>query len=199
MDIQDVVSDSELIQKYNNGDGRAFGKLIDRYNQPLMSYLQRMVSDRIAAHDLFQDTFFKVIRALPRYHERGKFSSWLFGIAHHVAIDFLRKQKRARQHLKSDCETNDMELADYEDHTSMRPDEHYDQQELKTLLKQAVETLPVEQKEVLLLRQYSGMTFKEISEQINCPLNTVLGRMRYALLNLRKSLSGDIGEFDHVL
>ena len=200
MEYKQAVSDSELIQRYSNGDGRAFELLVNRYNRPLTAYLRRMVSDKHAADDLFQETFFKVIKALPRYQERGKFSSWLFGIANHVAVDYLRRQKRTKQHLYTECgEIKENESMQYKDESNPLPDKEYDRLELKGILSQAVEKLPVEQKQVLLLRQYSGMTFKEIATQIDCPLNTVLGRMRYALLNLRKIMTNEFGEFDHVL
>ncbi|MDZ7721843.1 MAG: sigma-70 family RNA polymerase sigma factor [candidate division KSB1 bacterium] len=199
MNSNQIVSDAELIRRYKGGDARAFERLVQRYNRPLTGYLRRMITDRIAADDLFQETFLKVVKALPRYREDGKFSSWLFGIANHVAIDYLRKQKRIKSHMKTDTiEKNDEEPVEYEDVNSPLPDQEFDRSELKTLLKQAVGKLPVEQKQVLLLRQYSGMSFKEIAEKVNCPLNTVLGRMRYALINLKKIMQSEFGDY-HVM
>ncbi len=196
----DLISDADLVRNYQHGDVKAFDILVTRYRRQLASYLQRMVSDPGAADDLFQDTFFKVIKALPRYKEQGKFSSWLFGIANRLAIDYLRKHKRQTKIMEPvSQENNGMPSPDILDTHSPSPEEDVKQRELQSYLKKAIKRLPVEQRQVLLLREHSGLSFKEIAVMLDCPINTVLGRMRYALLNLRKMATNDFGELDNVL
>jgi len=195
-----LTTDAELIRRYQQGDGKAFHVLVTRYQRQLASYLRRMVDDASAADDLFQETFYKVIKSLPRYQEQGTFSGWLFGIANRLAIDYLRKHKRQTKIMKPVSQDNSGMLSpDILDPHAPSPEEDVKQRELKKYLKKAIKRLPAEQRQVLLLREHSGLSFKEIAAMLDCPLNTVLGRMRYALLNLRKMATNDFGELDNVL
>lgn len=186
-------SDTQLIQRYLKGDSWVFEALVHRYEQSLYSYLIRLVGDREAANDLFQDVFFKVIKTLPRYKEQNKFSNWLFSIAHNVGIDYLRKRKRiATVELNDSIEIDESVFDTAFDADNQSAEILFQRKENQQLLASAIEKLSVEQRDVILLREYSDMSFKEIAELLDCPLNTVLGRMRYALLNLRKIIEKDI-------
>lgn len=195
------LTDAQLLNRFRNGDKSAFDLIVDRYQKPLFTYLIRFVGDHQVAEDMFQDTFLKVLRGLNDYQEKSKFGNWLFGIAHHLAIDFLRREKR-HQKIFSNNE-GDQDSDNYFENiaeSNILPDRNIEQKELKRILNDAINKLSEEQKEVFLLREHSDLTFKEIAELLNRPLNTVLAQMRYALLNLRKSLTKEYrGEISHVL
>ena len=179
MDTQ--TTDANLIRRYLAGQDRAFDKLFKRYERPLFSFILRFVRDREGAEDLFQQTWMKVIKALPQYEERGSFSSWLFGIANNCCVDHARKKARS----KVDDLTSS-EGMDRLPNPHPNPEDTVIKKEQKAWLEQAVEQLPQEQKQVVLMRLFGQLPFKEIARVVNCPLNTVLGRMHYALKNLRK-------------
>jgi RNA polymerase sigma factor (sigma-70 family) len=194
-------ADAQLLNRFRNGDNSAFDYIVDRYQKPLFTYLIRFVGDHQAAEDIFQDTFLKVLRGLNDYQEKSKFGNWLFGIAHHLAIDFLRKNRRY-QKIFLDNEGNQDSDSYFENIAELNtlPDQNIEQKELKRILNNTINKLSEEQKEVFLLREHSDLTFKEIAELLNKPLNTVLAQMRYALLNLRKMLIKEYhGEISHVL
>jgi RNA polymerase sigma factor (sigma-70 family) len=200
MKNNDLEYDSLLIARFQKGDHSAFEKLINQYRHRLYSYLCRMVNDSEAAKDLFQDTIMKVFKSLPKYREQQKFSNWLFSIGHNVAMNFIKKQNRTDEIISKQPFLNaDAEFSSIAADDSFSPEKMLNTKELQQTIKLSIEKLPVEQKEVLLLREYSGLPFKEIAELLNCPLNTVLGRMRYALLNLRKLIQSDFGEAADVL
>ena len=194
MQEQDPGSDSVLIAKFLGGDTAAFAALINPYRQRLYSYLCRMLGDSEAAKDLFQDALVKVLQALPKYREQQKFSRWLFSIAHNLAMNDLQRRKRKSAVIgENSFSENEVELLAASADETFSPEEILRKKELKEILDAAIAKLPVEQKQVLLLREYGDMPFKEIAQTLNCPLNTVLGRMRYALLNLRKIIHQEIG------
>jgi len=194
MKAHDPGSDSLLIAQFLSGDTTAFETLINQYRQRLYSYLCRMVSDSEAAKDLFQDVIVNVLKALPKYREQRKFSNWLFSIAHNLAMNYIQKQKqKSAIILENTFSETDKELLSAWAVESFSPEEILKKKELQGILKSSIEKLPIEQKQILLLREYSGLPFKEIAQMLDCPLNTVLGRMRYALLNLRKIIQNDIG------
>lgn len=200
MKKHDPGYDSSLITRFLSGDTKAFEPLINQYRQALYSYLCRMVNDSEAAKDLFQDTMMNILKSLPKYQEHQKFSNWLFSIGHNVAMNYIKKQKKTfaiiSEQTVFDIGTEfNHALVDHR----FSPEKMISKTELQEILKSSIEKLSVEQKEVLLLREYSGLPFKEIAEMLNCPLNTVLGRMRYALLNLRKIIQSDFGEIADVL
>jgi len=195
------LTDAQLLNRFQNGESSAFDCIVDRYRKPLFTYLIRLVGDRRSAEDIFQDTFLKVIKGLKNYHEQNRFSSWLFGIAHHLAIDYLRKAQRYRK-VFSQGEIDSGEEIRLENISDLNllPDEQTEHKELKAALNSAIQQLPVEQRQVFLLREHSDLTFKEISGMLERPINTVLAQMRYALLNLRKILKKEYrGEISHVL
>jgi len=166
-------------------DAAAFGKLILGYRVQLNSYLHRLCGDRMTAEDLFQETLIKVWKGFKSYNERNKFSSWLFSIAHNVAVDSIRRESaKPPVYSFEDAQTF---TGDNNPHTT------FVEKETNELVMAAVSTLSEKQKQVFLLRQHSDMTFKEISEATNQPLNTVLGHMHYAVSGIRKKLSKEYG------
>lgn len=194
MKEHDPGSDSSLIAQFLGGDKTAFESLINPYRQRVYSYLCRMVGNSEAAKDLFQDVMVNVLNALPKYQEQQKFANWLFSIAHNLAMNHIQKQKqKSAIILESTFTDTDKGLFDTWADESFSPEEILRKKELQDILKASIEKLPIEQKQILLLRVYSGLPFKEIAQMLECPINTVLGRMRYALLNLRKIIQQEIG------
>lgn len=182
--MDDAMEDDEaLIQAYLAGDVRSFDTLYARYKRPLYAYLNRMTGNHALADDLFQQTWLRVIRKLEKYESKQKFFAWLTMIAHNLAIDHFRKEKTA-----SELPLDDENIAVSEPVSHTEPWMKLHNRELEKALRKATETLTEEQKEVFLLRQ-QGISFKEIAEVQNCSINTVLGRMQYALKNLRKQLN----------
>ena len=182
--MDDAMEDDEaLIQAYLAGDVRSFDTLYARYKRPLYAYLNRMTGNHALADDLFQQTWLRVIRKLEKYESKQKFFAWLTMIAHNLAIDHFRKEKTA-----SERPLDDENIAVSEPVSHTEPWMKLHNRELEKALRKATETLTAEQKEVFLLRQ-QGISFKEIAEVQNCSINTVLGRMQYALKNLRKQLN----------
>jgi len=195
------LTDAQLISRFRNGESSAFDRLVDRYQKPLFTYLFRLVGDRQGAEDIFQDTFLKVIKGLQSYKEQNKFRNWLFGIAHHLAIDFLRKEQRDQKIFinRESGQLNEATIGEFVD-PAILPDRKIENKELKQILSRAISQLNLEQRQVFLLREHSDMTFKEIAEMLERPLNTALARMRYALSNLRKILNNEYrGELLDVL
>jgi RNA polymerase sigma factor (sigma-70 family) len=179
-----VISDQELIGKYLAGHEPALEKLIRRHKSRVFAYILMVVKDKELAEDLFQDTFIKVINTFRsgQYKEEGKFIQWVMRIAHNLIIDFFRKAKRIPI-----VENND----DYDIFDKVRiPVESVEDQliteQIHRDVKKLIDYLPKEQKEVLVMRHYGDMSFKDIAEVTNVSINTALGRMRYALINLRK-------------
>lgn len=182
-----VISDQELIRQFINGDHSSLEGLVKRHQRKVFSYILLIVKDKHLAEDIFQDTFIKVINTLRAgaYNEEGKFLPWVMRIAHNLIIDFFRKSKRMP--FVENSEEYDLfeTLNVYEDTIEDKmiiAQIHNDVQRL-------VEYLPEEQKEVLKMRHYRDMSFKDIAEQTNVSINTALGRMRYALINLRKMVN----------
>lgn len=182
------LTDADLLQAYRRGDSRAFEQLLWRYEKSLFTFIARMVGNREDAEDVFQDTLSNVINNIESYNERGKFGSWLFGIAHHLCVDRIRKKERWKfifTHGKNVEEP--LADQDFVDPTPL-PDTLLEEKELNEMIVQALQHLSPEQREVFLLRQHSDLTFREIAEMVNRPLNTVLGQMRFAVLSIRALL-----------
>jgi len=194
MNKYDSSVDSILIEQFLNGDGKAFEDLINKYRRKLYSYLYQMVGDSEAAKDLFQDVIFKVLKSLPKYKDKQKFSNWLFHIAHNTAINLIQRHKRKLTIISENTISDyEIEFSGVLVDESFSPEALMNKKELQQILKSAIQKLPIEQKEILILREFSEMPFKEIAQMLNCSINTVLGRMRYALLNLRKIIQTEIG------
>lgn len=186
MNVQ-VVSDQELLNCYLSGDRNAISQLIERHSRRVRDYIQMMVKDGDVADDIFQETFIKAVRVIDegRYTDNGRFLSWILRIAHNQVIDHFRAQKQNRQ-------LNEAE-AGYDVLGTLRLAERTVEDEIvceqiASDVRRMVELLPDEQREVVMMRYYSGLSFKEIAEQTGVSINTALGRMRYALINLRKMI-----------
>ncbi len=172
--------EDQLILRCKQGDSSAFGELIKGYKKQLFTYLVRLSGNSTMAEDLFQDTLIKAWKGLPAYKEQNKFSSWLFSIAHNIAIDAHRKNK-VKEKIYSE---NNIEVSLV--HTNHLAE--LEDRELKEMIIESLELLPEKQRNVFLLRQHSGMSFKEIAEATGQNLNTVLSHMNYAVKKLRKIL-----------
>jgi RNA polymerase sigma-70 factor (ECF subfamily) len=179
------VSDHELINRYLAGNEISLEQLIHRHKSKVFSYILMVVKDKQHADDIFQDTFIKVIHTLRSgtYKEEGKFIQWVMRIAHNLVIDHFRKSRRIPFVETQNDEVSIFDnLRIYEESTEERIITEQIHQDIRSM----IEYLPAEQREVLIMRHYADMSFKEIAEQTNVSINTALGRMRYALINLRK-------------
>ena len=181
------ISDCKLISQYKNeGNDAAFETLVERHKQKIFTTIYLIVKDQYVAEDLLQETFIKAIRTIKngRYNEEGKFLPWISRIAHNMAIDYFRKQKRYPTIVMEDGSNvfNTLEFAE-------SPYEVVQiKQETHKKLRELIETLPDAQREVLMMRHYMQMSFQEIADATGVSINTALGRMRYALINLRKRM-----------
>ena len=177
-------SDQELIKRYLSGNEASLEIIINRHKNRVFGYIFKVVKSHQIADDLFQDTFIKVINTLKSgsYNEEGKFIHWVMRIAHNLVIDYFRKKQRfpikENNNERDTFEMLNLKTESIED-ILITEQIHKD-------LRQLIEYLPEEQKEVLMMRHYTGMSFKEIAEETNVSINTALGRMRYAILNIRK-------------
>jgi RNA polymerase sigma-70 factor (ECF subfamily) len=178
--------DGELIAQYRNGSAAAFDLLVDRYQSKVYTTIFLIVKDQEIAEDLLQDVFVKVINTLnsDKYNEEGKFQPWLMRIAHNLAIDHFRKAKRYPTIILEDGSNllNSMKFAE-DSIEDIRVKE-----ETLEMVKKLIDELPEAQREVLIMRHYLDMSFQEIADQTGVSINTALGRMRYALIHLRKKM-----------
>ena len=179
-----VISDQELIGKYLTGYEPALEQIIRRHKSRVFSYILMVVKDKDLAEDLFQDTFIKVINTFRsgQYKEEGKFIQWVMRIAHNLIIDYFRKAKRIPVMENND----DFDIFDKVRIPVESVEEMLITEQIHRDVKKLIDYLPKEQKEVLVMRHYDDMSFKDIAETTNVSINTALGRMRYALINLRK-------------
>tara|TARA_Y100000590_G_scaffold301663_1_gene340090 strand:- start:2234 stop:2818 length:585 start_codon:yes stop_codon:yes gene_type:complete len=178
-----IISDSELVSSYIDGNEKSLETLIKRHKQRIYSFIYSKVLDRDLTEDIFQDTFIKVIRTLKlgNYNEQGKFVSWVMRIAHNLVIDHFRKNKRIPKFENS----YDFDIFSVLSDSSLNAEKSLIKDQILNDVKKLIEYLPDDQKEVLKYRFYNDMSFKEISEKTGVSINTSLGRMRYALINLR--------------
>ncbi len=179
-----LISDKVLISNYLEGDHTSLERLIGRHQTRVFGYILLVVKDKQLAEDIFQDAFIKVINTLKSgsYKEEGKFLQWVMRIAHNLTIDHFRKSKRIPTVENSDEYDIFDTIKVYDDSV----EDKLIKEQIHKDVRRLVEFLPAEQKEVLLMRHYSGMSFKDIAEQTDVSINTALGRMRYAIINLRK-------------
>ncbi|MFI0429038.1 RNA polymerase sigma factor [Mariniflexile sp. HMF6888] len=180
----ELIQDATLVSNYIKGDEGALEILVNRHKQKIYSFIYSKVYDRDVAEDIFQDTFIKVIRTLKRgaYNEEGKFLPWVMRISHNLVIDFFRKSNR----MPKFDNTDEFNIFSVLSDTSLNAENSIIKEQVETDVRRLVEELPEDQKEVLLMRIYEDLSFKEISDKTGVSINTALGRMRYALINLRK-------------
>ena len=184
MNRKNSIPDSTLVSNYINGNESSLEVLINRHKQRLYSFIYSKILDRDLTEDVFQDTFIKVIRTLKKgnYNEQGKFLPWVMRISHNLVIDHFRKTNR----MPSFKSSNDFDVFSIISDDSLNAEKKMIQEQIFSDVRELVEELPKEQKEVLIMRIYKDMSFKEISENTGVSINTALGRMRYALMNMRK-------------
>tara|TARA_B100000497_G_scaffold19279_1_gene22839 strand:- start:3190 stop:3774 length:585 start_codon:yes stop_codon:yes gene_type:complete len=177
-------TDAVLVTAYLQGDESALSTLITRHKQRIYSFIYSKVFDRDVAEDVFQDTFIKVINSLKRgkYNEEGKFLPWVMRISHNLVIDHFRKNNRMPKFENN----TDFNIFSVLSDNSLNAENSMIKGQVASDVRRLVEELPDDQKQVLLMRIYKDMSFKEISQQTGVSINTALGRMRYALINLRK-------------
>jgi RNA polymerase sigma factor (sigma-70 family) len=180
------LSDNELIQNYVNGDESALKFLIQRHQKKVFSYILVSVKNRELAEDIFQDTFIKVVNTLRAgsYKEEGKFVQWVMRIANNLKIDYYRKVQRMPSFESGD----DFDIFDVLNGTDRSVEDRIIEEQINSDVKALVKLLPDEQREVLEMRIYEDISFKDIADMTNVSINTALGRMRYALINLRKMI-----------
>lgn len=179
------LSDEELVQGFVSGNQKYFDVIFERYRQKIYSYIFLMVKHEDLAEDIFQETFIKVYSNLQRgrYSERGKLISWMMRIAHNLIIDHFRKKKNEAIIYNNDYEREIFENQKFSDITI---EDELVRLEVNSNILELVESLPESQKKIIEMRHFMGLSFKEIAEETNVSINTALGRMRYALINLRK-------------
>lgn len=184
MNVQ-VTSDQTLLKNYLSGDRSAISQLIERHSRRVRDYIHMMVKDRDVADDIFQETLIRVLRFVNdgRYTENGKFLSWVLRIAHNQVIDHFRQKKQ--QNNVSEGEAG-YDLLNNKKFSDTTVEEKMVSAQIEADVRKLLDYLPKEQKEVVMMRYYMGLSFKEIAEQTEVSINTALGRMRYALINLRK-------------
>ena len=186
MNVQ-VLSDQVLLNHYLSGDRSAISQLIERHSRRVKDYIHMMVKDRDVADDIFQETFIKAVRVIDegRYTDNGKFLSWILRIAHNQVIDHFRAQRQNKSVSESEAGYDvlgTLKLAERTVEDAMVCEQ------IERDVRALVELLPAEQREVVMMRYFSGLSFNDIAEQTNVSINTALGRMRYALINLRRMI-----------
>jgi RNA polymerase sigma-70 factor (ECF subfamily) len=177
-------TDALLVKDYIAGDENALAVLIRRHESKIFGFIYSKVSDKDVSNDIFQDTFIKVIKTLKlnSYNEEGKFLPWVMRIAHNLIIDHFRKNKK----MPMFRETEEFSIFSIMSDDSLTIENQIIAEQVEVDIRRLVEELPSDQKEVLMMRMYQDMSFKEISETTGVSINTALGRMRYAIMNLRK-------------
>ena len=185
MDTFKNLSDYELVQQYVAGDVSCLEELINRHRKKIYTYIILIVKNQHLAEDIFQDTFIRVMKSLQdgRYIDNGRFLSWVLRIAHNLIIDHFRKEKQLKTISNDSCEMDIFNSRKFADKT-IEEDIVFDQ--ITKDIRRLIQELPDDQKEVVILRHYCGLSFKEIADHTNVSINTALGRMRYALINLRR-------------
>ena len=177
------LSDQELVKKYINGDNYSFEVLLNRHKNRVFAFIMSKIKNKDLSEDIFQDTYVKVVNSLQKgkYNEEGKFLPWVMRIAHNLVIDHFRKQKKMHM-VRSN---NDFDIFDIIKDDSINVDDRLIRDQIFNDLRVLINLLPKDQKEVLKMRYFEEMSFKKIAEYFDVSINTALGRMRYALINLR--------------
>ena len=177
------LSDQELVKKYVNGDNFSFDILLNRHKNRVFAFIMSKIKNKDISEDVFQDTYVKVVNSLQKgkYNEEGKFLPWVMRIAHNLVIDHFRKQKKMHM-IRSN---SDFDIFDVIKDNDINIDEKLIKDQVYYDLKSLIELLPADQMEVLKMRYFEELSFKKIAQKIDISINTALGRMRYALINLR--------------
>jgi len=179
------MSDNELVNRFIAGESKAVEELIHRYKKRVFTYIYFNVRNKDLAEDLFQDTFIKVIKSFQdgKYQDNGRLLSWITRIAHNLIIDYYRRSKQLNTCSNDDYE---MDLFNSPKYSEDNIEQVMVTNQIFNDVRRLVDELPDDQKEIILLRHYGGLSFKEIADQTNVSINTALGRMRYAIINIRK-------------
>ena len=181
---KELIQDAELVSNYIQCNENALSILIERHKQRIYSFIYSKVYDRDITEDIFQDTVIKVIRTLKlgKYNEEGKFLPWVMRIAHNLVIDHFRKNSR----MPKFDNAGEFSIFSVLSDSSLNAEKSIIKEQVEKDVRRIIEELPDDQKQVLMMRMYQDMSFKEISERTGVSINTALGRMRYALINMRK-------------
>ena len=182
-----VLSDKVLLNNYLSGDSAAISQLIDRHSRRVRDYIRMMVKDADIADDIAQETFIKAVSVIDegRYTDNGKFLSWVLRIAHNRVLDHFRREKASRQINETEAGYDVIGTMRFSEPTA---EDNMVLGEVEQTVRNLIDQLPEEQQEVVRLRYYSKLSFQEIAEQTEVSINTALGRMRYALINLRRMI-----------
>ena len=183
------LSDGELVALYLQGNSKSFEVLIQKHKNKIYAFILSKIRNKDLAEDIFQETFIKVINSLQKgkYNEEGKFLPWVMRIANNLVIDYFRKAKK----MRTIAPTNDFNIFDILQDGDRNIEDNLVNDQVHKDLRKLIEYLPEDQKEVLKMRYYAELSFKEISESTGVSINTALGRMRYALINLRKLIDSN--------
>ena len=183
------IGDDQLIENFVKGDNKAFDVLLKKYQNRIFSYIIQLVHDHDLANDIFQDVFIKVVTHLKRksYNHQGKFLSWVLRIAHNQVIDHFRKDAKMPSVGKS-ATNDDFNIFDVLKLEESSIEDEMVNKQILADVRSLVEQLPKDQMDVVKMRYFSGMSFQDIADKSNVSINTALGRMRYALINLRKMM-----------
>ena len=181
-----TLTDQQLVHLYVEGNSKALSTLVSRYKDKIYTSIYLLVKDKYLAEDLFQDVFIRIIDTLNggRYTEEGKFLPWALRIAHNMCVDHFRKVKRSPSIKTSD----DRDIFEVLNFNEASPEQKMMQGQSHDRIRKMIDMLPEDQREVIILRHYADLSFKEIAELTKCSINTALGRMRYGLINMRKMM-----------
>lgn len=184
------LTDYDLVRQFIDGDESSIEVLIKRHKSKVYTYILMLVKNQELAEDIFQDTFIKVVKSLRlnRYKDDGRFIGWVLRIAHNLVIDHFRRQKNMRTISNTDGKVDLFNNAKFSDSTI---EDHMISDQIRKKVKSLIDYLPEEQKEVVIMRHYMDLSFKEIANLTDVSINTALGRMRYALINIRKLIENN--------
>lgn len=180
-----MITDYELVQRFIKGEQSCFEEIIHRHKKKVFAYISLYIRDQALVEDIFQDTFLKVIQSVKsgKYYDNGKFLSWVMRIAHNLIIDHFRRTKQMNTISNDDYESDIFNSKKFSDENV---EDILIKRQIQKDVRMLIGQLPDDQKEVVILRHYAGLSFKEIADLTDVSINTALGRMRYALINMRK-------------
>lgn len=183
-------NDQDLVSAYIQGNENALSVLLEKHQDQIFHYILSKIKNRDIANDIFQDTFIKVIRTLKsgNYNEEGKFLPWITRIAHNLVIDYFRRESKVRMISESSSHSDDYNIFTLISDDGLNVEQQITKSEIETQITNFVEYLPESQREILMMRIYQDLSFKEIAELKDISINTALGRMRYAVMNIRKMM-----------